>query len=77
MNQAVWQAGPEHELTAELGGLRAVVSRVGEDGAARFVVLRPQPASGRPAPVQSGHRPTVQQAMAAAERTAERLASLR
>lgn len=78
MGQTVWTTNAaSRELTAERDGLRAAVSRIGGEGAARFLVLRPVGASARPALVQSGHRRRVWQAMQAAEWASERLAILR
>lgn len=78
MDQTVWRTSSGgHELAAERHGLRIAVSRVGENGAARFLVQKHCRESGAPALVQSGHRGNVRQAMRAAELAAERLASLR
>jgi hypothetical protein len=73
MVRNLWRADRDGELTAESGELSLVVRTV--NGFARFLVLRPV-MGVEPHPkalVASGTEEDVRSAMAAAERTAERL----
>lgn len=77
MDQTIWMIGSGRGLMAELDGVRVVVSPPGEDGTARFLVLKPHRVGKHLALVQAGHRQSVRQAMIAAEQVARWLASLR